>query len=123
MGIYVQGGSVALGVIKVSRNSQIKTIHPHSHKTYLKHHMWVFICWDSYQVFSNLLYQAYYDVGFPGESVAKSPPAMQEMWVQSLGQEDGNPLQYSCMEIPWTEEFCGLQSAWSQRVGHDLATK
>ena len=77
---------------------------------------------DSYQVFSNLLYQAYYDVGFPGGSIAKSPPAMQEMRVQSLGQEDGNLLQYSCLEIPWTEEFCGLQSAWSQRVRHDLAT-
>ena len=26
--------------------------------------------------------------GFPGGSVVKNPPAMQEMWVQSLGQED-----------------------------------
>ena len=25
-------------------------------------------------------------------------------------------------EIPWTEEFSGLQSMISQRVGHDLAT-
>ena len=34
-----------------------------------------------------------------------------------------NPLQYSCLENPWTEEPGGLQSMGSQRVGHDLATK
>ena len=33
----------------------------------------------------------------------KNLPAMQETWVQSLGQEDpgegnGNPLQYSCLD-------------------------
>ena len=42
-------------------------------------------------------------------------PAMQEMWVQSLGWEDspgegnGHPLQYSCLE-PWTEKPVRLQS-------------
>ena len=51
--------------------------------------------------------------------------AMQETWVQSLSQEDspgegnGYPLQYSCLENPWTEEFCGLHSMGSQRVRHD----
>ena len=30
-----------------------------------------------------------------------------------------NPLQYSCLENPWTEEPGGLQSMGSQRVGHD----
>ena len=29
--------------------------------------------------------------GFPGGSVVKNPPAMQEMWVQSLSLED--PLE------------------------------
>ena len=47
----------------------------------------------------------------------KNPPAMQkmqEMQVQFLGQEDplekenGNPLQYYCLENPWTEEPGGL---------------
>ena len=47
--------------------------------------------------------------GFPSGSVVKNPPAMQEMHetsVQSLGREDplekenGNPLQYSCLENP-----------------------
>ena len=35
------------------------------------------------------------------------------------GEGNGNPLQYSCLEIPWTEEPGGLQSMGSQRVGHD----
>ena len=30
-----------------------------------------------------------------------------------------NPLQYSCLENPWTEEPGGLQSMGSERVGHD----
>ena len=42
----------------------------------------------------------------------------------SLGQEDpgegnGNPLQYSCLKIPWTEEPDELQSMGLQRVGHN----
>ena len=35
------------------------------------------------------------------------------------GKGHGNSLQYSCLEIPWTEEPGGLQSMGSQRVGHD----
>ena len=50
---------------------------------------------------------------------------MQEMQVQSLGQED--PLEEEmtahssvlAWRIPWTEEPGGLQSMGSQRVGHD----
>ena len=41
-------------------------------------------------------------------------------WVEKLpGVGNGNPLQYSCWRIPWTEEPGGLQSMGSQRVGHD----
>ena len=58
----------------------------------------------------------------------KNLPAVQETWVQSLGQED--PLEkgmatYSNMlawRIPWTEESGVLQSMRSQRVGHNWAT-
>ena len=32
---------------------------------------------------------------------------------------NGNPLQYSCWSVPWTEEPGGLQSLGWQRVGHD----
>ena len=54
---------------------------------------------------------------------------MQEMWVQSLGQEA--PLEKEmathssipAWEISWTEEPGGLQSMGSQRVGHNLVTK
>ena len=52
--------------------------------------------------------------------LVKNLPAMQEMWVQSLGQED--PLEKEmeihssilAWEIPWTEKPCGLWSMWSQ---------
>ena len=64
---------------------------------------------------------------FPGGSDIKEfgLPAMQEIWVQSLGREDspgegsGNPLQYSCLEIPWMEEPGRLQSMEWQRVRQD----
>ena len=43
--------------------------------------------------------------------------------VPGLGRLPGgghsNPLQYSCLGIPWTEEPGGLQSMGSQRVGRD----
>ena len=54
----------------------------------------------------------------------KNPPAMQETWVQSLGQEDlleGEMATHSSIlawEIEWTEEAGGLQSMGSQGVEH-----
>ena len=63
--------------------------------------------------------------GFPGGSVVKNPPANAEDagfipgLGRSPGEENGNPRQYSCLEIPWTEEPGGLQSMGSQRVRHD----
>ena len=56
------------------------------------------------------------DLGFPSSSVVKNPPAMQEMWVQPLDQED--PLEKGmatfssilAWEIPWMEEPGRLQS-------------
>ena len=58
---------------------------------------------------------------FPGGSVVKNPPAMQETWVRSLGQED--PLEKEmathssilAWEIPWTEEPGALQSMGLQK--------
>ena len=32
--------------------------------------------------------------------MVKNPPAKQEKWVQSPGEGNGNPLQYSCLENP-----------------------
>ena len=36
---------------------------------------------------------------------------------RSLGGENGNPLQYSCLKIPRTEDSGRLQSMGSHRVG------
>ena len=63
-----------------------------------------------------------------GAQMVKCLPAMEETRVRSLGQED--PLEKEmathcsilAWRIPWTEEPGGLQSMWSQRVGHDWAT-
>ena len=57
------------------------------------------------------------NMGLPGGSVVKNPPAVQEMQILSLGQED--PLEKEmatdsnilAWEIPWTEEP-GSYSPW-----------
>ena len=57
--------------------------------------------------------------------MVKNPPAMQEIWVQSLGWED--PLEEEMAthssilvwKTPWTKEPGRLQSMGLQRVGHD----
>ena len=62
---------------------------------------------------------------FPGGSDGEESPTMQEMWVQSLGQED--PLEEDmathfsipAWRIPRTEEPGGLQSMELQRVEED----
>ena len=59
--------------------------------------------------------------GFPGGSAIKDLPAMQDMWVRSLGWED--PLEKEmathssilAWEIPCTEKPGGLQSMGSQK--------
>ena len=59
--------------------------------------------------------------------MVKNLPALQETWVQSLGQED--PLEKEmaahssalAWRIPWTEESGAPQSVGSQRAGHDWA--
>ena len=68
------------------------------------------------------------DTGFSGGSDCRNLPAMQEIWVQSLGWED--PLEKGmatdssilAWRVPWTEEPGGLLFMWSQRVGHDWVT-
>ena len=40
----------------------------------------------------------------------------------SSGEGNGTPLQYFCLENPWTEEPGGLQFMGSLRVRHDWAT-
>ena len=58
--------------------------------------------------------------GFPGGSVVKTLPAMQEMQVRSLGGEDALEEETAthssilAWRSPWTEEPGGLQSTGSQ---------
>ena len=68
--------------------------------------------------------------GFPGVSVAKNPPAMQEGRVGSLSWED--PLEKEtttsssilAWEIPWTgTTWWATVYGGCRRVGHDLVTK
>ena len=64
-------------------------------------------------------------LGFPGGSVVKNPPTMQETWVQSLSWED--PLEkgvatHSCIlawRIPkdrggWRATVHGVTKSWTQ---------
>ena len=57
--------------------------------------------------------------------MVKNPPAMQETWIGSLGQEDALKEEMAihssvlAWRMLWTEESGGLQSMGSQRVGHD----
>ena len=57
--------------------------------------------------------------------IVKNLPAVQETWVQSLGQEDllekgtATHTNIIAWRIPWTGEPGGLQSMGSQRVGYD----
>ena len=63
-------------------------------------------------------------MGFPGGSVIKNLPAMQETQMRSLAQEE--PLEKEtathssilAWEIAWTAEPGGLQSLKLQRVRH-----
>ena len=58
--------------------------------------------------------------GFPGGTVVKNPPANAEDTVSVPGtgrspeEGKGHPLQYSCWEMPQTEELGGLQSTGPQ---------
>ena len=67
-------------------------------------------------------------MGFPSVTVVKNCPVNagnpRDMGLipgsgRSPGEGNGNPLQYSCLRIPWMEEPGGLQSMESQRVARD----
>ena len=70
-------------------------------------------------------------IGFPGGSEAKNPPANAGDVVQplcredSLGEGNGNPLQYSCLGNPMYREAMyrtvGLQSTGSRKSQTQLS--
>ena len=68
------------------------------------------------------------DRGFPGGSAVKNPPAKagdagDAGLIPGSGRSPvgghGNPPQYSCWKISWTEEPGGLQSMGWLRVEHE----
>ena len=63
-------------------------------------HVHMFLCKNIYLFEPPYTSKAYEKLNFPGK-------------------RHGNPLQYSCLKIPWTEEPGGLHSMESQRIGHD----
>ena len=66
---------------------------------------------------------------FPGGSMVKNLPAMQETGVSSLGWEDllekemATHCSILAWEMPWREEPGRLQPTGSERVRHDLVTE
>ena len=67
-------------------------------------------------------------VWFPGSSVVKNLPTMQETWVWSLGRKDllekemATHSSILAWKILWAEEPGGLQCIGLQRVRHDWVT-
>ena len=65
------------------------------------------------------------EYGLPYSSLVKNLPAIQEIWVRALGQEDRmeKAMAIHCSilawRIQWIEEPGGPQSMGSQKVGHD----
>ena len=55
---------------------------------------------------------------FPGDSVVKNPPAKAGNTGsipgtgRSPGEENGNPLQYSCLENPYGQRSLADYSSW-----------
>ena len=66
--------------------------------------------------------------GFPGGSVVKKLPAVQEMQILSVGREDSLEKEMAThpgilsWRIPWTEEPAMLLSMGLQRIRHDWET-
>ena len=83
-------------------------------------------------IFHNLDAFTYFFLGFPGGSLIKNLPTVQEMQetqIRSLSREDpleeGLATHSSALtwRVPWAEEPGGLQSMGSQRVRHDGVTE
>ena len=64
-------------------------------------------------------------MGFPCRSVGKESACNAGDWgsipglKRSPGEGNGNPLQYYCQRIPWTEESGRLQSMELQELDMD----
>jgi len=69
-----------------------------------------------------------FNIGFPWSQMVKNLPAVQGIWVRSLGWDDPLKKEMSthssilAWRIPWTEESGRLQSMGLQRVRYNWAT-
>ena len=91
--------------------------------------------WKQCDVGNNIQTMEYYlllkrNEGFPGSSVVKNPPAMQEMQRsipgsgRSYGEGNGNPLQYTCLENSmdrgaWWVTVHGVIKEWRYDLGNE----
>ena len=87
---------------------------------------YLYVC--VYNIYISSLYvYIYIYMGFPKGSVnKKSACNAGDLGLipgsgRSSGGGNGNPLQFSCLKIPWREEPGGLQSKGLERVRHDWA--
>ena len=76
-------------------------------------------CWDSF--FSYVFFQRFYSISFYTLGLWSILSSLLYI-VWAKGSGNGIPLQYPCLENPWTEEPGRLQSMGSRRVRHDWAT-
>ena len=58
---------------------------------------------------------------FTGQSMSHQHNYLKELCSENR-EGDGTPLQYSCLENPWTEESGRLHSMGSRRVRHNWTT-
>ena len=105
------------------------SISPQPHPTHLGHHRtlsWAPCSYSRFPLAICFIHGSVY--ASPVAQRLKRLPAMQEIWVRSLGWEDllekemATHSSILAWRIPWTEEPGGLQSTGSQRVGHDWVT-
>ena len=88
---------------------------------------------DSLQLMDSDTVHIFTSVSFPHGSVVKNPPANAGDVVAMPGsvrcpeEENGNPLQYSCLGSPmdrgaWSATVQGLQKSWTKLSDQTTAT-
>ena len=127
MGVQRRKGTQALPGVQWGRTHR-RSPKPHTATYLLEPHLLQFHLFPVLLLFpqskQTMRYSLTGELGFPGGSDGKEPACNVGDWVQSgsgksPGEENGYPLQYSCLRILWTGEPDGPQSMGSQRVGHN----
>ena len=74
---------------------------------------------ESEKELKNLLMKVKEESEKPGLKLSVQKTKIMASCAITSGEGNGTPLQYSCLENPWTEEPGRLQSMWSLKVRHD----